>query len=524
MSEHLKNNDSIENELELLKKENANLMKKVSGLKKTIDITSRHGDQLQLELREARDLAEEANRAKSTFLSTMSHEIRTPLNAILGYAQLMKQDSSLSQKHKEMVHIINKSGAHLLSLINDILEMSKIEAKCISLQEKEVDLFQMLDTLKSIFIVRAKNKNLKITIDLSPNVPQFIHTDERKLRQILFNLLSNAIKFSKQGEIFLRMHTNSLENDEIILFSEIQDNGIGIGEDELTKLFKPFQQTKSGHLVQEGTGLGLSICKSFVELMGGEISVESAPDKGSIFKFTVNVKKSEKESQTSNKNLKQVTGLKANQKIPKILVVEDNEESRFFLVEILNQLGLNVSEAVDGKDAIEKWHSIQPDLIWMDIMMPKMDGKEATKRIKAADSSKKTKIIALTASAFEEDRKKIMDCGCDDFIGKPFKVETLYEAMNRHIGLEYEYMDENISTNIEIDSGSKKIDVQNLKELPENLFLKLFNAAMNLSIDQITSLIPELKKHDQNLANEIQLMIQNLDFDHLLYLVDQAKK
>jgi light-regulated signal transduction histidine kinase (bacteriophytochrome)/CheY-like chemotaxis protein len=396
----------------------------------------------------ARATADAANRAKSQFLANMSHELRTPLNAILGFAQVMARDSSLSPEQKEHLDIIGHSGEHLLSLINDVLEMSKIEAGRATLNENNFDLYRLLCSIQEMLDVRVKAKDLQLLVERAPNVPQYIHTDESKLRQVLINLLGNAIKFTEQGQIWLRVFSpmkeqgtgGNLKVKEQIYF-EVEDTGPGIAPDDLEYLFDAFSQTESGRNSQEGTGLGLSIARRFVRLMGGEIAVESTLGEGSTFKFDILISPVTASDVPASKPSRRAIALEPGQPTVRILVVEDKPANRQLLVKMLAPLGFAVREATNGQEAIAICQEWLPHLIWMDMRMPVMDGYAATREIKSRWGARSPIIIALTANAFEEERQEALAIGCDDFIRKPCQEEIVFAKIAEYLGVKYTYAD-----------------------------------------------------------------------------------
>ncbi len=400
----------------------------------------------------AKQAADVANRAKSEFLANMSHELRTPLNAIIGFTQLMMLESALSEEHQEYVDIINRSGEHLLDLINDVLQMSKIEAGRMTLNSNRFDLHNSLNTIKDMLEVKAVSKGLQLIVDWSSDVPKYVNSDERKLSEILINLLGNGIKFTQKGIVSLRVkrdienenynynRSGIEDNQETININfEIEDTGSGIAPEEINKLFTPFEQTETGQQAREGTGLGLVISQKIVQLMGGEITVKSILNKGTIFRFAIPVFLDKSIENPSIQDTIKVISLAENQPNYRILVVDDSFDNRLLLVKRLTSVGFSVCEAINGKEAIEQWTSFLPHLIFMDMRMPVMDGYEATRQIKEHLHGKATTIIALTASAFEEEQEVVLAAGCDDFMGKPFQETLLWEKLAQHLGVRYRY-------------------------------------------------------------------------------------
>jgi len=505
-----------------------------------VDISDRK--RVEIERQQAIEATDAANRAKSQFLTNMSHELRTPLNAIIGFSQLMSKSQNLAPEHQEKLKIIMRSGEHLLTLINQVLDLSKIEAGRITLNETAFDLLRLLDELHKMFQLKANSKRLQLVVDRTPDVPQYLRTDEVKLRQVLINLLSNAIKFTQEGGVVLRVslgtrdegHGRELLSDSgdevenislspppphfpLFLHFEVADTGVGIAPEELDSLFEAFVQTQTGKQFPEGTGLGLPISQKFVQLMGGEITVESDVGCGSVFKFDIEVIVADATGIIAPPPPRRIVALEPNQQSYRILIVDDKPDNRQLLMQLLSPLGFKVKEASNGLEAFEVWSNWEPHLIWMDLRMPVMDGLEATTRIKSSPKGQATVIIALSAGTLEEEQAAALQAGCDGFVRKPFAEAEIFETMTQQIGVRFVEDEATFAP----DTTSTKTVALNptaLAALPADLVANLHRATLEGDFDLMLTLIEQIRSRNDSLADALASLANNFQFNQLLVL------
>jgi len=471
--------------------------------------------------------AERANKSKSVFLANISHEIRTPLNAIIGFSQLMNRDKHFTDSQKEYNISIIRAGEHLLALINDILELSKVEAGRVVLNPANVDLYSLFEDIKLIFKDRAKSKHLQFIFETADDLPRYVTVDENKLRQIFVNLIGNAIKFTEKGGVAVRTRIEKIIKDKgtqnFLLIAEIQDSGPGIPENELGKLFRHFEQTSSGIQKGSGTGLGLALSRELALLLGGNITVSSEVGKGSVFSFFVKI--GEGKIETSKDIItRRVISLEKDQVNYRVLVVDDREENLRVAVNLLKLVGFETNEAVNGQDAIEKFEEWNPDLILMDMRMPVMDGYEAIRRIKSTEKGKLIPVIALTASTFEEEHKKIELLGLHGYIRKPFRENELFNTVGKVLGVKYIYEEEKIlssETRYFKDDGAIGEDIS---KLPDSVITQMQYAVSTADIDLLSELINSVEPENSELAQELRTHADNYDYDYLNQILNIKEK
>jgi len=475
---------------------------------------------------QSRQAAETANRAKSVFLAHMSHELRTPLNAIMGFSELMAGDASISEEIRDNLRIINRSGEHLLHIINDVLALAKIEAGNMQQDECVFDLPAVLQDLGKMVLIQAEEKELHFSLDIAKDLPRCIKTDLGKLRQILNNLLANAIKFTEQGKIELRVSSlphKGLENTRQLLL-EVEDSGPGIPADLQEQVFKPFVQVEDSKLALKGGGLGLPICRSYVEFMGGEININSAPDKGTLFQIILPVEKAKDADIVATDDLSnpKIIGLEAGQPEYKILITEDHPENGRFLNILLKQAGFAVHEAKDGAEAVSIFQSWQPHFIWMDLDLPGMDGLEATRRIRSLPNGKDVKIVILTASDLIMEESDIVAAGCDDKMHKPYRLQAAFSMLKKHLPVRYIYSEASKVSAPAQEEHSLIPD--QVAELPAQIKDSLYQAVIECDMEQINDILNQLRQLNPELADILQKLAESFNYQKIVeYLTTETK-
>lgn len=467
----------------------------------------------------AKQAAEQANTAKAAFLANISHELRTPLNAILGFCRLMKNAKDVTVEQTRNLDIINNSGQHLLRLINNVLDISKIESGRVGLEEIDFDLHQLLHEIQSLMQVQAAEKGLGFHMVLSPEVPRHVTADADKLRQVLINLLGNAIKFTGAGAVWLRAQTTPNDSAQFARVRfEVEDSGPGIHNEDRNRIFDQFEQLSDAASSGIGTGLGLHISKQYVELMGGEIGFRTKLGEGSVFHFELPLRTTTSSDGIAAKSDRgRITGLAPERQRYRLLIVEDEPQNRLLLHKLLEPLGFDLREAVTGREAValaEQWH---PHLIWMDICLPDIDGLQATRQIKASEAGAYTKIVALTARALEHERKEILAAGCDDFIRKPYRDTEIFEALEKDLGVRFMYAEDKSLTAAIVDG---KVSVTQLRKLPPDLLDELRQAAELLDGQRCLDIAGRIGGIDHELGARLQRMVKDLQFKELLALLD----
>lgn len=515
----------LEHKNQLLRESEQFLEKKVEERTKELKEATDIAENATKEALKAKEIAENANQVKTIFLANMSHELRTPLNGILGYTQLLYNANDIPKEYKEPLETISSSSEHLLELINDILDLSKIEAGKVELDETKFEMRNALRDVYNIFKLRCERKGLTYELLLDDGLPSAGIADQRKIRQILINVLGNAVKFTETGGVKLRVGFDTQKNR---LKLSVKDTGRGIPSEKISEIFEPFKQVADTENTEGGTGLGLSLTQSYLNLMEGTIGIESTVGVGTIVNIDIPIKSPEfgevvslDEDSIAQGN---IVGIKSGIE-NKILIVDDNDINIKVANQLLSNVGFHLATAENGEEAITQYKQFKPNLILMDIRMPKMDGEEATKKIRRLKGGKKVKIIALTASLLEENREYFTQRGFDDFLGKPYNTEELLGLIQQYTDLEYDYSTENqIFEDVSEDGDGLDIEVLRSKLSPN--FIDEFeeNVMMGL-LDKAEVLVDALSDEDgfAELKADFHEKMDNFDQDGLELLASQLK-
>ncbi|WP_018950053.1 ATP-binding protein [Thioalkalivibrio sp. ALMg11] len=474
------------------------------------------------ELDDARRQAEDANRAKSVFLASMNHELRTPLNAILGFSRLAAQGSNLTSEQRDHLGLVERNGDHLLSLINDVLDMAKIEAGRQTVESGTLDLPQTLRDVIDTLGARAREKDLALTLDTDPALPRFIRSDARKLRQILINLVGNAIKYTDSGGVDLRAEQTQTPEGDLRLHLIVEDTGPGIAPELQESIFEPFIQVGEAGTT-EGTGLGLPITRQFAELLGGSVEVSSTPGQGSRFTAEIPLEVPEDAPEPDTQPARRILGLAPGQPTWRILVADDSESNRILLQRLLEGAGFEVRLARDGEEAVEIFREWQPHFVWMDMRMPRMDGYQATRAIREAPGGQDTVVVALTASASLAQSREIREAGCADLISKPYSDDDIFGTLQRHLGVEFRYAEADTAPAAD-DTRDLEALAPQLQALPPERRDALARAVRSGDLRAMTDWLEALRNEEPELAAAVRSAVNAFRYETLLNALGEDRK
>ena len=477
--------------------------------------------------------AEAANQAKSAFLANMSHELRTPLNVILGFAQVLARSPRLFPGERADLAAIQRSGDHLLTLINQVLDLSKIEAHRMTLDVNEASLPGLIGELREWFSLKARQKGLRFVVECAPDLPRLIRADVVKLRQILLNLLSNAIKFTPTGGVTVRVSAHpsaplsKTEPDAACggddrgarLRFEVEDTGPGMTPDEQAHLFEAFTQASAGRQAFEGTGLGLAISRKFAQLMGGDLRVRSAAGQGATFICDLCVALADAAESAPPAAPRRALALAPNQPRFRLLVADDAPDNRQLLVKLLQPFGFEVREAANGQEAVEQWRAWQPHVVFMDVRMPALNGIQATRQIKAVPRERQTTVIMLSASVTDDDRQESIAAGCDVFLNKPVRETEIFAALETHAGMRFVYEEETAAPESVLDDAALTAA---LAALPPDMRADLTQATERFNMNRMLEIIEQIRAIQPALARRLVSLAEEFEYEALLDLLHCA--
>jgi PAS domain S-box-containing protein len=463
---------------------------------------------------QARLAAEAANQAKSEFLANMSHELRSPMNTILGFTRLMSNNPALPANIRDDLDLVLKSGEHLYALVNQVLDLSKLEAGHATFNEADFDLHLLLDDLRSLFARVAANKGLQLVLVRGPKVPRYVRSDALKLRQVQINLLDNAIKFTRKGSISLAVDmlaegpAEPAENALVRLAFTVTDSGPGIAPEEVKNLFGAFVQAEAGRRQPQGTGLGLAISRGFVRLLGGEMELKSEVGKGTVVRFEIPVRVVAETPAVSAVQVRRVLALAPGQPRYRVLVADHQAEARELIERNLAPLGFEVREVGNGLEAIAAWQHWRPHLIWMNLTMPMLDGLEATRRIRAGPLGRHVVIIAVATGADEAERSEALAAGCNDLLRKPFREADLFAALEKNLYVRFIYE--------EALPAPPPLDPRALATLPEAQRAALEDALVRLDVGAIEQTIEAIRTSDTGIAEALAARARDFSYEDIL--------